>query len=108
MIHLRNLFLFTLLLINSTSRAQYWLQSGGGLTIDEALAIASDPSGNAYTAGYFTTSANIDGISVTSAGLNDVFICKTDVSGNIGWVKTGGGPNSDKALGIAVDNGGNI
>ena len=40
--------------------AQYWMQSGGSGTVDEALAIAVDGSNNTYTTGYFTTTLTMN------------------------------------------------
>jgi len=98
------LFFFT-----GISSAQYWIQRGGGLTIDEGLDIAADGSNNTYTTGYFTTSATFDNsTTVFSVGLHDIFIAKTNATGALQWVKQAGGPNVDKALSIDADNAGNF
>ena len=79
------------------------MQRGGGSTIDEGLSIASDALNNTYTTGYFTSSANFDSLNISSAGLEDVFIVKSDSSGYLKWIKRDGGINSDKALSIDAD-----
>ncbi|MEO8148854.1 MAG: gliding motility-associated C-terminal domain-containing protein [Bacteroidia bacterium] len=99
---------FLLLLTLTSSKAQYWMQRGGGLTIDEGMDIASDGANNTYTTGYFTTTATFDNNNITSAGLDDIFIVKTSSAGNLQWLKRAGGLNIDKALSIDADNSGNI
>lgn len=96
------------LFASSKTMGQFWMQRGGGLTIDEATSITSDGNNNTYTTGYFTTTFSIEGNSINSAGLDDIFILKTASNGNVVWLKRAGGPNVDKALSIASDNSGNI
>src|SRR6185436_5011177 len=106
---MRSLLIFPILLLSlNLARAQYWMQRGGGLTVDEGMDIASDGANNTYTTGYFTTSATFDGTIITSAGLDDIFIAKTNNNGNLQWLKRAGGLNIDKALSIDADNSGNI
>lgn len=91
------------------ANSQYWMQRGGGTTIDEGMDIASDGANNTYTTGYFTTNATFDNnTTVSSAGLDDIFIAKTNSSGNLQWVKRAGGLNIDKAISIDADNAGNF
>jgi len=99
---------FSIIFFGGRASGQYWMQSGGSATIDEAMSVASDATGNSYTTGYFTSTANIDGNSFSSTGLDDIFLVKTNSTGGIDWVKTAGGLNSDKALSVATDNAGNI
>ncbi|MBK8192110.1 MAG: hypothetical protein IPK76_02365 [Lewinellaceae bacterium] len=67
----------------------------GGDTDDEGGSISIDVSGNIYTAGYFTGTADFDpgpGIfNLTSPGneyARNIFISKLDASGNFVWAKT--------------------
>ncbi|HKR06632.1 MAG TPA: gliding motility-associated C-terminal domain-containing protein [Bacteroidia bacterium] len=106
---MKTILIFPLLfLVLNFAHAQYWMQRGGGLTIDEGMDIASDGANNIYTTGYFTTSATFDGSIINSAGLDDIFIAKTNTAGNLQWLKRAGGLNIDKALSIDADNSGNI
>ncbi len=84
------------------------MQRGGGQTIDEGLDIDVDGSNNTYTTGYFTSIAKMDTFTISSAGLEDVFIAKTDSLGFVMWLKSVGGSNSDKGLAIDVDSAGNF
>ncbi len=96
------------LFIGTPLSAQYWLQKAGGITIDEAADVALDPLNNAYTVGYFTGQAFFGGSVITAVGATDVFVSKTDNSGNFAWMVRAGGSESDKAEAVAVDALGNV
>ncbi|MEQ1906683.1 MAG: SBBP repeat-containing protein, partial [Pirellulaceae bacterium] len=72
-----------------------WARSLGGSTVDDAAGIAVDATGNVYTTGYFTTTADFDpglGISnLISAGSSDVFVSRLDSNGNYVWARGMGG-----------------
>ena len=71
---------------------------------DIAYAIATDVSGNIYITG--STGGSLPGS--TSSGNKDIFLAKTDSSGNTIFVKQFGTNQEDVAYGIAIDTGGNI
>lgn len=85
----------------------YWATDGGGITIDEGTDVAVDAAGNTYVTGYFTTNANFGSGSVTSAGVDDVFLAKLDPAGIYLWAVSGGGAGSDRALSVKADAAGN-
>jgi len=93
-----------------------WAKSMGGTSnSDVAWAITLDGSGNIYTTGFFSGTADFDpgaGIAnLTSAGGSDIFISKLDASGNYVWAKgmgSSGITNNDEGRGIAVDGSGNV
>jgi hypothetical protein len=89
-----------------------WAKSIGSTGIDVALSIAVDASGNSYTCGYFRGTVDFDpgsGISnLTSAGVEDIFVCKLDATGNFSWAKRIGSTSTDKAVASIVDASGNI
>jgi hypothetical protein len=70
--------------------------------------VAQDASGAAYAAGYFSGSGSFGGASLTSAGSLDGFAAKLDASGNGVWGKDIGGPGSDVAYAVGVDNAGGV
>jgi hypothetical protein len=78
---------------------------------DEPAAIAVDSSGNAYVAGYTssTTFPTVSGsYSTTYGGGNaDAIVFKLNPSGNVVWSTFLGGSTSDFAMDIAVDSSGN-
>lgn len=96
------------MLFGFSSYSQFWMQRGGGLTIDEALDIALDANNNTYTVGYFTGQSSFGGNAISSQGVTDVFITKNDNQGNFLWAVNGGGGSSDRAEAVAVDGLGNV
>jgi hypothetical protein len=89
-----------------------WAKSMGGANYDSGSRIVVDSSGNVYTTGAFSGTADFDpGVgtfNLTSAGDFDVFISKLDSSGNFVWVKSMGGSRSDQGNGIAIGSSGDI
>lgn len=71
-----------------------WVKQMGGTKGDQPRCIALDASGNIYTSGYFTESANFDPngtVTLTGIGAQDIFISKLNASGNLVWAKSIGG-----------------
>lgn len=101
------LILALLLVMPALSNAQFWMQKAGGLTVDEGYDIAVDGNGNSYTTGYFSGTATFGTISLTSSGLSDIFIVKTDNQGVIQWAEKAGGTSTDRGLSIDIDASGN-
>ncbi|GAG02153.1 unnamed protein product, partial [marine sediment metagenome] len=62
--------------------------------------IAVDATGNIYITGNFSDTATFGSYTLSSAGLNDIFVAKLDANGNFLWVERAGG--------IAMDVGGRI
>lgn len=109
------LFLSQVILIVFSSNAQYnlsWATSMGGSGIDAGTHVFTDASGNVYTTGYFDASADFDPgagvVTLTTTGMEDVFITKQNSSGVLLWAKSIGGANTDMPAGIGVDNSGNV
>ena len=72
--------------------------------IDEAASVAVDLDGNIYVAG-ITLGALMG---QASAGHKDAFVRKYDASGQELWTRQFGSPETDRALGVAVDANGNV
>src|SRR6185436_13185398 len=90
-----------------------WAKGAGSGTGAFANSIALDPSGNVYTTGYFFGIVDFDsGAGIfnltNSEDAADVFVAKSDASGNFIWVKKIGGTLLDYAYSIASDGSGNI
>ncbi len=89
-----------------------WVKQLGGNDYDAGKAIAVDASGNVYTTGAFSGTADFDpGLGVynlTSAGENDIFLSKLDASGNFQWAIRIGGPLFDWGQALSIDGSGNI
>jgi len=84
-----------------------WARTMGGTGLDNCLDAGTDLDGNIYTTGYFANTVDFDpgpgSVNKTSAGGNDVFLCKFNPQGELVWVKTWGGPGEDTAAALAVD-----
>jgi uncharacterized protein (TIGR02145 family) len=89
-----------------------WAKQLGGSSNARGYSIAVDASGNVYTTGSFSGTADFDPgqgtFNLTSAGLSDVFISKLDASGSFVWAKQLGGSYNDVGNSIAVDAFGNV
>ena len=94
--------------IDNASGAYVWVKSGGGPGSDRALSTCTDASGNSYMTGFFEGTAFFGTQSITSAGSQDMFVAKYDASGNLLWVRNGGGALADAGNGIATDAAGNV
>ncbi len=86
----------------------YWAKFQGGPNVDETLGVTGDASGNTFTTGYFSSTAQVNGTSLSVNGLTDIFVSKVGVNGTTLWSKAVGGPQSDRGLGIATDPSGNV
>ncbi|MDX2245824.1 MAG: T9SS type A sorting domain-containing protein [Bacteroidia bacterium] len=89
-----------------------WARTYRDMSSDMGSALATDPSGNIYTIGYFESIADFDpgaGTSyLTCKGGRDIFIQKMDAAGNLLWAKSIGGTSGDFGLSITVDPSGNL
>ena len=85
-----------------------WAFKGGGSGSDRANAVATDGLGNSYVTGYFNGTATFGGTSLTSNGLQDIFIAKYNSAGVVQWAKKAGGTQSDFGFGIAVNSSGDV
>jgi hypothetical protein len=90
-----------------------WAFALGGDVQDEGRAVATDNSGNIYTAGlfrYITDFDPEDGVFELTAngGGSDVFIQKSDANGHFVWAIQFGSENFDEVHGLAIDAAGDI
>src|SRR5690554_6880835 len=95
------------LLKTDSSGTGLWAK-GFGYEI-ESRDVATDDLGNVYVTGYFSDTVDFDDITLTSSGLSNTFVLKTDSSGTAVWAEqfgsTGG---SNNGRNIAVGLGENI
>ena len=70
-------------------------------------AVKLDSFGNKYIAGNFDISATIKNTTITGSS-KDIFFGKLDPLGNPIWIKTAGGPGSDQAMDLELDNQGGL
>ncbi|MBK7816496.1 MAG: T9SS type A sorting domain-containing protein [Sphingobacteriaceae bacterium] len=112
----RIILLFSaIILLSSNTSAQFnlmWAKSVGGVDPDEGLNVVTDATGNIYTVGTFSGTADLDPcastLNFTSIGDEDVYVIKQNSIGGLIWAKTFGGTNTDIPAGVGVDNSGNV
>ncbi len=86
-----------------------WAKAMGEPGYAEGLSIAIDPAGTGevYTTGDFEGTVDFDPgagvLNLTSAGNEDIFISKLDLSGNFVWAKAMSGTGNDNGNSIAID-----
>lgn len=85
-----------------------WAKNGGSTAGDIAYGVALDSAGSIYVTGHFSGSMTVDGITVTSSGLFDVFLAKYTPAGTLLWLKRAGGTGSDIPHGVVVDSLGGV
>ncbi len=85
-----------------------WAKNGGSTADDIAYGVGLDPAGNVYLTGHFSGTMTVDGVTLTSSGLFDVFLAKFNSSGALLWLKRAGGTGSDISHGLVVDGLGNV
>jgi uncharacterized delta-60 repeat protein len=68
-----------------------WAKTYGGTSYEEAYSVQQTSDGGYIVAGYTRS---------FGAGANDVFLIKTDVSGNVQWAKTYGGTSYEEAYSV--------
>jgi hypothetical protein len=91
-----------------------WVRTMGGTNAVGPYGIALDSSGNIYTAGAFTMTADFNpgpGVfNLTSTSGNDGYVCKLNAAGNFVWAKAFAGlPSSDDGCySLALDDSANV
>lgn len=84
----------------------------GGTSFDYGFGIFVDDSGNIYTIGYFRNTVDFDPgagtTTLTSAGVQDIFISKLTGAGVFAWARRIGGTGDDEGLGISLYAGGHL
>jgi len=88
-----------------------WTKVFGGKTYDESAPFLScDSTGNLYVAGAFGgTNVAFGTTKLNSAGSGDMFLAKLNgATGDVIWVKNGGGFKNDEALSVSVTKEGDL
>ncbi len=85
-----------------------WAQSFGGINWEIGYDVVVDDSGYVYTTGFFFGTANFGAVTLTSAGLSDMFVTKQRRDGSLVWVQQGRGSGYEFGHGIDVDSSGNL
>jgi len=80
-----------------------WAVKAGGSGSDRGLSIKTDNQGNSFVTGYFNGTATFGSTTLVSAGAQDVFIAKYNISGVLQWVTQAGGTGADIGFGVSFN-----
>ena len=112
---MKKLFTISALLFCIITNAQnfVWAKQLGGAGPDLASSICTDASGNVYTAGTFSGTADFDpGASsfplTSTAGGYDMYVSKLNSAGVFQWAVKVGNASTEYLNGIATDPSGNV
>jgi hypothetical protein len=83
-----------------------------GTGVEQTFGIKTDPAGNVFFAGGFSSGFDFDPgpgtVILAPAGSDDGFLLKLDAQGGFAWARTFGAAGSDKIFGLEVDKAGNV
>ncbi len=88
-----------------------WAKQVGGTSYDEGNGIAVDASGVYFTGNFYGTVDFDPGAGIanlTSNGMDDLFLCKLNSSGNFQWAQHFGSTDDDYGNAIVLDNSSNV
>jgi hypothetical protein len=89
-----------------------WAKQMEGSNYENVNSITTDVSGDVYTTGYFSFTADFDPapsvFNLTASGLWDIFVSKIDSSGNFIWADGLGGTGYEEGNSITTDSIGNV
>jgi len=86
-----------------------WSKGFGDVNVQNVKGLAVDAGGNVVIAGYFQNDINFGGATLTSAGLDDMFVAKFNTGGTHQWSKRFGDAGGDqRARGVTMDAAGNV
>jgi hypothetical protein len=87
---------------------ELWAKTATGSNDVEGYAVSVDGAGNVFVTGNFQgSSVSFGSITLSSSGLNDIFILKYDPAGNLTWAKSVGGASVELSYSICTDKNGN-
>lgn len=106
------ILIFTLALGSAAAfcqtRGWLWASRAGEAKYEVANDLAVDSQGNQYVVGEFVEKAVFGSVTLTSKGLEDIFVAKSDPEGNWLWAVRAGGWRADRGFAIALDGAGNV
>lgn len=80
-----------------------WATTAGGTSVEEALSVAVDSSGNVYVAGDYASEATFGDTTLIGPGSYDVFVAKLSPDGRWLWAASAGSAGEDRAYDVVVD-----
>eukprot|EP00053_Salpingoeca_punica_P020724 m.212262 g.212262 ORF g.212262 m.212262 type:complete len:485 (-) comp19943_c0_seq1:337-1791(-) len=84
-----------------------WIKLLGGAGTEQGNDVATDVAGNVLVTGY-TTSATLNGSTITTIGAGDVFLAEFNSSGSLQWIRILGEAGADEGRSVAIDSAGSV
>jgi hypothetical protein len=95
--------------ITNTNGSYSWLAKIGGSGDDKITKAVSDPNGNIYVAGNFSSlSLTVGNITFYNTGSSDAFLVKFNADKSFAWARQIATAFKDEISGLAVDNAANV
>ncbi len=88
--------------LNVQAQVISWTNRAGGTGSDQGYDASTDSAGNVYACGWFSGAASFGNTTLTSYGLQDVFLASYDAGGALNWVKQAGGTGNEVCAGITT------
>jgi hypothetical protein len=90
--------------LSGSTGSTIWARRFGGVNWDYVRAVAVDRSGDVAVTGYFTSTTDLGGGTLTGGGSYDIFLARySGADGSFRWGKTFGGLGGDFGYGLALD-----
>ena len=93
---------------NANNGVNVWAKTAGGKGVDKGYGIYVNTSGDIYNTGYYRDTATFATTTFTSNGLQDAYVSKYDLNGNLQWAKSYGSSGFDLSNDITQDASGNL
>ena len=95
--------------MNTSDGSFVWANMVTGTGDEEVLGIKTDPAGNVYVTGWFSSASLAAGsTTLSNFGTNDVWVAKLNSSGQFQWARSGGGSDVDAAFTLEIDGADNV
>lgn len=110
-LYITTILYFLLHSLNSKAQTPDWIwaKSSGGKHNDEPSCITTDADGNIFMVGIYMSDTIVFGSNMLlNSGNNDLFIVKYNNIGDVLWVKSFGGSNTDVAYSVTTDFNGDV
>jgi hypothetical protein len=89
-----------------------WAKQVGLNGSNSASSLANDAAGNVYLTGQYESVTDFNPgagtYTITSAGMQDIFLLKLDINGDFSWAGSMGGTSLDFGRSISIDAAGNV
>ena len=106
--HCFRLGLAALLLLTASTASAQWPQGLGGDRNDEVTVVKTAPGGDLFVAGHFSGSIETASGTVSTVGLQDVFVARFGPGGQLKWLRGAGGEGVDTVNDLVLDGGQNV